>query len=265
MISIVIRNKNESVKLERILSILTNQYKDDVDEIILIDNNSTDNSIEIAEKYECRIEGIKNFTYGKAINLGMSCARNQYVLLLSSHAVPIGQSFFKSALKAFERDNNIAGLRFVNSIKDYERALNNNFLIEKPLKNGLMAACAMVNKSIWQLYKFNEKLHFSEDKEWSDRVIKDGFKIIQIPETFFYFPTRNSTNKLSRIVNETTAHIILTKSNPPSVSKILMIFIYQLTFKNIKNSIKSIVYDYKLLKAKLKIRKNVINYIKNDI
>jgi hypothetical protein len=41
----------------------------------------------------------------------------------------------------------------------------------------LMAACAMVNKKVWHNNKFNEVLLFSEDKEWSARVIKRGMKL----------------------------------------------------------------------------------------
>ncbi|MDT8415692.1 MAG: glycosyltransferase [Flavobacteriaceae bacterium] len=263
MFSIVIRNKNESKALQRILPILYNQYSDDFDEIILVDNYSTDNSVEIAKQYHCRIEYIKEFTYGKAINLGISCAKNQYILLLSAHSVPIGKCFFKTALKTFKNDKNIAGLRFINSIKNYEIALNNNFITKNPLENGLMAACAMVNKEIWQRYTFDEKLMFSEDKEWSKRVIENNYKIIQLAETFFYFAERNNKNQLSRFINENTAQIILNKTEPTSISKIIFVFIYNILFKNLKNYFLSILYEFKLFKTKLIIRRNVLNYYIN--
>ena len=93
MISIVIRNKNEGVALESTLNILRKLYIEDIDEIIVVDNNSTDKSIEIAKKFKCKIIMIENFTYGKAINLGIENTKNDLVLLLSSHAIPIGNSF----------------------------------------------------------------------------------------------------------------------------------------------------------------------------
>ncbi len=48
MISVVIRNKNQSKALAFLLKNLTERYIDDIDEIIVIDNLSTDNSKEIA-------------------------------------------------------------------------------------------------------------------------------------------------------------------------------------------------------------------------
>jgi glycosyltransferase involved in cell wall biosynthesis len=77
MISIVIRNKNEAAL--NVLTILTKVYAADFDEIIVVDNNSTDDSRIIAGKF--KIINIESFTYVKTINLGVETAKNNYVLL----------------------------------------------------------------------------------------------------------------------------------------------------------------------------------------
>jgi hypothetical protein len=41
----------------------------------------------------------------------------------------------------------------------------------------MVLMAAMVNKKVWHNNKFNEVLLFSEDKEWSARVIKRGMKL----------------------------------------------------------------------------------------
>lgn len=79
MISIVIRNNNEAVALENILSILTKVYSDDYEEIIIVDNYSSDNSILIAQKYGCKIIKITDFSYGRATNLGIENSISNYV------------------------------------------------------------------------------------------------------------------------------------------------------------------------------------------
>jgi rhamnosyltransferase len=99
-ISIVIRNKNEAVALENTLSILTKVYSNDFKEIIVVDNLSSDESIEIANKYNCKIITIDDFTYGRAINFGINASISNYVLLLSSHAIPVGTAFFENTLIA---------------------------------------------------------------------------------------------------------------------------------------------------------------------
>ena len=75
MISVVIRNKNEEQSLEDILNFLCKVYIDDIDEIIIVYNNSTDQSIVVAKIFKCKIVTIENFTYGKAINLGIENAK----------------------------------------------------------------------------------------------------------------------------------------------------------------------------------------------
>ena len=84
------------------LSILTNLYSKYIKEIIIVDNGSTDISREVGLQYNCKISTIDNFTYGKAINQGISLAKSQYILLLSSHSVPIGTGFFEHTFKVLK-------------------------------------------------------------------------------------------------------------------------------------------------------------------
>ena len=178
MISIVIRNKNEAKALENILSILTKIYAEDYSEIIIVDNYSTDESVSIAEKYKCKVVYIKDFSYGRATNLGIEAAKSDYVLLLSSHAIPVGKSFFKNSISALNTAKKAAGIRYINSMENYKRAVENNFIVSEPLRNGLMTACALVNKKVWEQFKFDEQLSAIEDKEWSERVVNNGFEIL---------------------------------------------------------------------------------------
>ena len=264
MFSIVIRNKNESEALKRILPILIYQYKDDFNEIILVDNYSTDNSVEIAESFNCKIQYIKNFTYGRAINLGISKAKNKYILLLSAHSIPIGKSFFKTSLVALEKDSKIAGLRYINSMKNYEIAFKDNYKVKKPLEHGLMAACAMVNKEVWKYHKFEEKLMFSEDKEWSKKVINNGYEISQVPETFFYFAKRSNKKKLLRFYNENLANSILKSMKPVSYKKIILASLYNIIIKTTLAFFTNVFYEIRLFKVKLRIRQDVIKYNRNN-
>lgn len=245
MISLVIRNKNEGQYLKKVLHILDTLYKEDIDEIIIIDNLSTDNSLEIAESYNCKIVSITNFSYGRAINMGIEASRNNYVLLLSAHTIPIGNHFFKSTLDFLKSKKDIAGLRYINSFKNYERALENNFEVKEPLKYGLMAACCIVVKSVWEQHKVNEDLGFSEDKEWSYRVMQDGFKIYDFNETFFYFINRSKSSLVKRHKNETLANHQLFKTNPPSRVKVILGLVKRIFFSNTKVFFGTAILDIK--------------------
>lgn len=257
MVSIVIRNKNESSALENILSIITKVYSGDYKEIIIVDNYSTDNSVEIAAKYKCRVIFIDNFSYGRATNLGIESAVSKYVLLLSSHAIPIGNSFFKNTFDALNNFENIAGIRYVNSIENYKRAIKNNFIVIEPLKHGLMTGCALVSKKAWEQFKFDEELPFSEDKEWSERVVKNGFQILDLNETFFYFVKRDLKSSISRYKNETISEYLLHDKKFLSPIAIVASFIKKIFFTNTKKYFKVIIYDILILKAKIEIYKKL--------
>lgn len=259
MISIVIRNKNEAESLENILSILFKIYVEDIAEVIIVDNYSTDSSVKIAEKYNCRVVFIKEFTYGKATNVGIETAKSDYVLLLSSHAIPIGNSFFKNTMKALNTIENVAGIRYINSMENYKRAFKNNFKVTDPLHNGLMTGCAMVNKKIWTEFKFDEKLPFSEDKEWSKRVVDNGYHILDLNETFFYFIKRDRKSQILRFKNETLAYYLLNKKNYPNLINVIASFLKKIIFTNTKVYFKSLIFDILILKSKIEIYSKLKN------
>ncbi|QSB27993.1 glycosyltransferase family 2 protein [Flavobacterium sp. CLA17] len=257
MISIVIRNKNEARALENILSIITNVYAGDYDEIIIVDNNSTDDSVQIASRYKCRVVTIQDFSYGRATNVGIEAAVSKYVLLLSSHAIPIGKSFFKNTFNALESNENVAGIRYINSIENYKRAVENNFKIVEPLKYGLMTGCALVSREAWMQFKFDEELLFSEDKEWSERVVNNGFQLLDLNETFFYFIKRTEKSNVLRYKNETISEYLLHKKKFPGVITIILSFIKKVIITNTKRYWRLVIYDFLILKAKFEIRKKL--------
>ncbi|WP_281633871.1 glycosyltransferase family 2 protein [Flavobacterium luteolum] len=257
MISIVIRNKNEGRALENTLSILTRLYSNDFEEIIIVDNNSTDNSIEVAKKYNCKIVTIDNFSYGRAINFGIEKAACKYILLLSSHSIPIGNNFFKNTLLALGKSDNIAGVRYINSIENYNRAIQNNFKIQNPINCGLLASCCIINKETWKENKFDETLLAVEDKEWSVRVMEKGYDIIDLNETFFYFINRDTNASLKKYRIETIASSRLTNKKAPSLARIFGSFLKKIIFFNTINYFKTIGYAVKVLRTNLEIRKGI--------
>ena len=71
IVSIVIRTLNEEKYLNELLTEISNQNHPDFDvETIIIDSGSTDNTILIAKKHNCRITYIdkEEFTFGRSLN-----------------------------------------------------------------------------------------------------------------------------------------------------------------------------------------------------
>jgi rhamnosyltransferase len=86
--SVVIRNRNEREYLERLLRVLSLQTVRP--EIVMVDNESTDGSAEVAAASGSKLIHIakSEFTYGRAINIGVAAAAADIVILLSSHSLP---------------------------------------------------------------------------------------------------------------------------------------------------------------------------------
>src|ERR1019366_7620444 len=100
-ISILIRTFNSAGTLPQVLSRLPLRPED---EIIIVDSGSTDATLAIAEKYHARILiAEKPFNYSKSLNLGFRTAQNPWVLVISSHCVPLSENlvecFREAALK----------------------------------------------------------------------------------------------------------------------------------------------------------------------
>jgi rhamnosyltransferase len=87
-ISIIIRNRNESEYIGFAIQSCLDNF--DKPEIIIVDNNSTDDSLEIVnlfiDRTTIKVININNYTPGKSINLGVQEASNELILVLSAHA-----------------------------------------------------------------------------------------------------------------------------------------------------------------------------------
>ena len=98
-ISVIIRTKNEERWIGyAIQSVLDHIYKP---EIIIIDNNSEDSTLEIVrhfiqeplldqknQKYtKIKIFNIENYSPGRALNFGVKNCTKKYVLIMSAHCI----------------------------------------------------------------------------------------------------------------------------------------------------------------------------------
>lgn len=87
-ISIIIRNRNESEYIGFAIQSCLDYFNKP--EIIIVDNNSTDDSLEIVNLFKDRttikLITINDYTPGKSINMGVKEASNDLILILSAHA-----------------------------------------------------------------------------------------------------------------------------------------------------------------------------------
>ena len=81
---------------------------------MVVDNESTDDSVDVARSFGAKVITLasSSFTYGRALNIGLSAASAEICIILSAHALPLGDGFVRDCLRPFE-DEKVAAVRCV--------------------------------------------------------------------------------------------------------------------------------------------------------
>lgn len=208
-VSVVIRNKNQAKNLEFLLYNLSQRYQSEVDEIVVIDNNSTDESELIGKKYSVKWVTIKDFGYGKSANLAAKSASHEIVVIFSAHAFPVSHDFFKVIRDRFEANPNLAGTRCVHVERDFKHLIKDTSVKNNPKDAGLLFAGSAFSKRVWEAHPFQDDIVTFEDKEWTVRVINEGFEVEMVPAIFCYDMKRDPSGFFFRFKNETLGNLRL--------------------------------------------------------
>lgn len=194
LVSVVIRTKNEGSWIGQCLFAATNQSLVDF-EIILVDNESTDHTLEIAHLFDVRVLGIsaQDFSHGRALNLGIEAAFGRYVAILSGHCIPRDNYWLAKLLANFQ-DPSVAGVygrqEPLPDTNDFDkRDLWTTFGIERRVQRKdyfFHNANSMIRRAVWEKHPFNEELNGLEDRMWAKEVLEEGYVIIYEPSASVY-------------------------------------------------------------------------------
>ena len=268
MISILIRNKNEGVALEKALLSIKKQNFNVPFEIVLIDDNSSDNSVEIAKKNGCKIIQLdKKFTYGYAINFGVKHCQYEIILLLSSHNILLSTDFPDKLINYFQ-DKNVAAVRCtpIANSKQVEQSLFSSLSIDKKSynhkndwQNLIIANCSAIRKSVALDIVFNESIRSNEEKLWSLDVIEKGYTIISNVSCYFLY---NKTNNYKAEVRDIISKYQIDGIKPLGVGSYLLNLVksvpwaFQIAFSkwfiNFKMRTQIVLVSYKHSKGQYK-------------
>jgi len=177
LVSVIIPTKNSSKTLEACLKSIKEQSYKNI-EIIVVDNNSSDNTKEIAKKYTCKV-----FNQGPERsaqrNFGVKQASGEYSLIHDSD-IYFNINSIKECVELFETEECDAiilpeksiGVGFWAKVKAFERSFyTGNDLIEAPrfFRN-------TVYKNIGG---YNEDLTGAEDWDLGIRLREKNYKILR--------------------------------------------------------------------------------------
>lgn len=188
LISIIIRTKNEERWIANCINKIFSQKKIKY-EIIIVDNNSSDKTIEIAKTFKIKILKIKKYKPGKALNIGIKKAKGSIIVCLSAHCIPCDDYWLYNLTKDISRKK-LAGIYgrqvpLPYSSDNDKRDLLNTFGLDRKIQRKdsfFHNACSAFKKSLWNKYKFDERLTNIEDRVWAHSLIKKGFHILYEPK-----------------------------------------------------------------------------------
>lgn len=195
--SIIIRTYNEEKWINEVLKSIFNQsYKNF--EVIIVDSQSTDKTLDICSNYECKVVTINksDFNYSYASNVGAQHATGDIICYLSGHSVVANTNYLEIANKIF-KDEKVGGAygevialpdgsiieKLFNNL-GYRKNKDKGNVYENDIRPGILSCSnAMIKRSIWEEHKFKEELgHGGEDVEMAYRIIKDGYYIVKSPD-----------------------------------------------------------------------------------
>ena len=216
-ISVIIRVKNEEQWIGHAIQSILDNIKSP--EIIIIDNNSTDNSLNIINNFKqdekleikknnnytkIKIFNIKNYSPGKSLNLGVKKASNNNILIISSHCVLINIDLKKHILDlkkyvcVFGKQNPIwfgkkITKRYIWSHFTNKKIVNMFSKLEN--RYFLHNAVAFYQKKFLIKNPFNENLTGKEDRYWAELIIKKKKSFLYDPSievNHHYTPNGNT-------------------------------------------------------------------------
>ena len=192
-ISIIIRTKNEENWLKACLSRIQTQTYQNY-EIIIVDNDSTDRTVDVAKLYSVKkIVKISEYLPGAALHLGVQSASGDILVFLSAHCVPYSNSWLNNLITPVISGESVAAygrqLPTSASHPDDARDLFQSFGTEKVIQRNdgkFHNANSCISRSYYSKYPFDVFITNVEDWYWGTEVIKRGDTITYCPDAMVY-------------------------------------------------------------------------------
>ncbi|MEA5411774.1 glycosyltransferase family A protein [Synechococcus sp. BA-120 BA3] len=181
-VSIIIRTLNEERYLPELLSSIASQKSAFSFEVILIDSGSTDNTLTVAENYNCRILHIsrEEFSFGRSLNRACEAAQGIYLTFISGHCIPCDHHWLQNLVQPLAQG--IVQYCYGRQIGGPQTYWSECQIFAKyfPEESSLPQQgfyCNNANSSIlsetWARYRFDEELTGLEDMHLAKRLAAD--------------------------------------------------------------------------------------------
>jgi len=203
--SIIIPTRNVGKRFEKTLKAIFEQVYNKPFEVIIVDSNSTDETIEIAKKYPVKILRFEtgNLTHGQSRNYGAEKSQGKYLVFITGDAVPVDNTWLQKLTEPL--DNPEIGAVYGRQLPEPQVNPMEKFLLlvrypsyrivkskktglEKVFRDNLIISNvnSAVKKELWEKFKFPEDVIMAEDRGLGKKILLDGWTILYIPEAAVY-------------------------------------------------------------------------------
>jgi rhamnosyltransferase len=214
-VALIIRCHNEEAHIGRLLTGALHQTRVP-DEIILVDSGSTDATVSIASAFPTKIIAIppEDFSFGRALNVGLAASESDFAVFASAHVYPVYDSWIEQLVRPFA-DPKIA-LTYGRQQAPSDGRFSEQQLLTRwfpsrsvtrqrdPFCNNANAA---IRRAVWEKLPYDEQLTGLEDLEWAKRALDLGYERSYVAEAPIVHVHDESTRQVvNRYRREAIAH-----------------------------------------------------------
>jgi glycosyltransferase involved in cell wall biosynthesis len=197
-ISVVIRTKNSGKTLSDVIRRLN---VGELDEVIVVDSGSQDSTLEIVKEHKAKLVLAHGpFSYGRSLNLGFNAAKNPWILVLSSHCIPVSFHYLndlRDAISEFPEKLAVAyGLcrltvdTCATSPQPVHYLYWSDWEKQKVWSRG--NGNALYRSDYWHQHQFDESLVTAEDLEWFLWALRSGLAAARLDDAVVLYRNQGS-------------------------------------------------------------------------
>ena len=182
ILSIVIIVRNEQERIEKCLTCIIEQIDPQCMEVVLVDGDSTDNTLEIIEKFEritpyIQVIRCNRYGYSYQRNVGKNCAKGKYILYISGDTIA-SKGMLKKYMNVIHNykydviQGTIINVSDNSKFGSYMKCIYPIFYknVVGNMAHDVSTVNICIKRDLLEKYSFDERISSMEDKEWFVRL-----------------------------------------------------------------------------------------------